>query len=245
MLKIIIKTKNTPKSRILDLFTFAIVFFISYLIVMPIYPLLASQFDNRSIKENIENNISNTLISVNSNQSHFPVHQDKLLENLDNNQVALMNYDLTNDLINEFNNKTEIKTELRGEKELIIQKIGVKAPIIETNNEKEGLDRGAWLYPGSAKPNEIGNTVISAHRYKYLPPHNVTFYSLDKLILGDEIIVNWDGQTNIYLVKEIKVVEDNDKSVILDSDESIITLITCHPIFTTEKRLVIIGERIK
>lgn len=237
MLKNIIQSQKTSKNRLLDVSTFGIIFFLCYLLIMPIYPILADQFVGNSVvtTQNLEVENQNTNQVVSNNQSHFPGHA-----NLNSSLVVLDQVD------NQVDNQTkEAKVKVDSKRELVIAKIGVKAPIIVTNNEKEGLDKGAWLYPGTARPDEIGNTVISAHRYKYLPPHNITFYSLDKLILGDEIIVNWDGQENKYLVKEIKVVEDNDKSVIAESDESIITLVTCHPLFTTEKRLIVIGERVK
>ena len=236
MLKIIIKPQNSKKSRLLDLFTFGIIFFLCYLVVMPIYPIFANQFTGNQTVVKQDNQIAKRVEEkANNYQPHFPKH-------LELNSSPIIKNEVNKQPVNQ---EKEIEVKVDNKRELIIEKIGVKAPIIETNNEKEGLEKGAWLYPNSARPNEIGNTVISAHRYKYLPPHNITFYSLDKLILGDEIVVKWDGQENIYLVKEIKVVEDNDKSVIVESDESIITLITCHPLFTTEKRLVVIGERIK
>jgi len=238
MLKIIIKPQNNKKSRLLDLFTFGIIFFLCYLIVMPVYPIFANQFTGNQAVVKQDNQIEKQIEKkdkVNNYQPHFPKHLDLNSNSANQNEVNKQT----------INQVKETKAKVDNKRELIIEKIGVKAPIIETDNEKEGLEKGAWLYPNSARPNKIGNTVISAHRYKYLPPHNITFYSLDKLILGDEIVVKWDGQENIYLVKEIKVVEDNDKSVIVESDESIITLITCHPLFTTEKRLVVIGERIK
>ena len=67
---------------------------------------------------------------------------------------------------------------------VIIPKIGVNAPIVESSNAEYGLSRGAWRIPESSTPNMGGNTVITGHRFKYLPPHNLTFYLFHKLEIG-------------------------------------------------------------
>ena len=128
---------------------------------------------------------------------------------------------------------------------LIITKIGVNAPIVESKNEAYGLDKGAWRIPESSTPDKGSNTVITGHRFKYLPPNNLTFYLLDKLEVGDIISVIWKEQNYYYRVKETKVVSDTELSVLDPSDKPIITLFTCTPIYSTENRLVVIGELIE
>jgi len=125
---------------------------------------------------------------------------------------------------------------------LIITKIGVNAPIVESKNEAYGLDRGAWRVPETSTPDKGSNTVITGHRFKYLPPNNLTFYLLDKLEIGDIISVIWKEQNYYYRVKETKVVPDTELSVLNPSDKPIITLFTCTPIYSTENRLVVVGE---
>jgi len=128
---------------------------------------------------------------------------------------------------------------------LIITKIGVNAPIVESKNEQYGLSKGAWHIPESSTPDKGGNTVLTGHRFKYLPPNNLTFYLLDKLEIGDVISVIWQDKEYYYRVKETKVVPDTELSVLDPSDEPIITLFTCTPLYSTEKRLVVIGGLIK
>ncbi|HOZ56306.1 MAG: Sortase family protein [Parcubacteria group bacterium ADurb.Bin316] len=128
---------------------------------------------------------------------------------------------------------------------LIITKIGVNAPIVETKNEQYGLSKGAWHIPESSTPDKGGNTVITGHRFKYLPPNNLTFYLLDKLEVGDIIAVIWKEENYYYRVRETKVVPDTDFSVLNPSDKPIITLFTCTPIYSTEKRLVVVGDLIE
>jgi len=65
------------------------------------------------------------------------------------------------------------KTEAAVQKEtsgnrLIISKIGIDAPIIESVNETYGLNHGVWHLPESSTPDIGGNTVLTGHRFKYL-----------------------------------------------------------------------------
>ncbi len=127
---------------------------------------------------------------------------------------------------------------------LIIPKIGVNAPVIVTDNEDYGLSLGAWLDPKGSTPDQGGNTVITGHRFKYLPPNNITFYLFHKLVVGDTFSVVWEGEDYYYRVKEIKIVEPSDASPYNRSEEAVLTMYTCHPIYSTEKRLVVISEQI-
>lgn len=127
---------------------------------------------------------------------------------------------------------------------LIIKKIGVNAPIVESASADYGLSKGAWRVPQSSTPDKGGNTVITGHRFKYLPPNNLTFYLFDKLQTGDIVAVIWEDKNYFYRIKEIKIVADTEISIMAPSLEPILTLFTCHPIYSTEKRLVVIGELI-
>ncbi len=119
--------------------------------------------------------------------------------------------------------------------------IGINMPIFQSENDKV-LWKGGWLF--GSTPDKGGNSVIFGHRFRYLPPNSNTFYNLDKVNIGDKFTVNWAGKKYIYTVREIKTVEPNDLSVIEPSVKSIVTLVTCTPLFTSNKRLVVIGELI-
>ncbi len=128
---------------------------------------------------------------------------------------------------------------------LIITKIGVNAPIVQTDNEAYGLAMGAWLMPDGSTPDKGGKTIITGHRFKYLPPSNLTFYLFHKLEVGDIVSVVWKESKYFYRIKEVKVVDNNDFSIMEPSNKSLLTMFTCHPIYSTEKRLVIVSELIK
>jgi LPXTG-site transpeptidase (sortase) family protein len=125
---------------------------------------------------------------------------------------------------------------------IIIKKIGVDAPIVVTNDEKYGLNHGAWLMPQGSTPEQGGNTVITGHRFKYLPPNNLTFYLLDKLVKGDEIEVDWRGKEYRYLVDSTKIVSASEISILASSSQPILTVFTCDPIFSTKNRLVVLAK---
>lgn len=128
---------------------------------------------------------------------------------------------------------------------LIINKIGVNAPIVESASAESGLAKGAWRVPQGSTPDKGGNTVITGHRFKYLPPNNLTFYLFDKLELGDIAVVIWEKNEYYYRIKEIKIVPATELSIQAPSKEPIITMFTCHPIYSTANRLVVVAELIE
>ncbi len=126
---------------------------------------------------------------------------------------------------------------------IVIDKIGVNMPIVE-GKDMSVLRKGAWRSPWSSTPDKGGNTVLFGHRYMYLPPHPRTFYSLDKLVVGDTFVVTWGEQKYTYKVVETKVVPPEDISVLHQTEKPTVTLITCTPVFTTKNRLIIRAEMI-
>lgn len=128
---------------------------------------------------------------------------------------------------------------------LLIPKIGVKIPIIESESEEYGLDHGAWKLPKSSTPEESGNMILTGHRFKYLPPSNLTFYLFHKLEAGDIASIIWNNKTYLYRIKEKKVISPDDISVLKQTKTPILTMYTCDPIYSTKNRLVIIAEPIE
>lgn len=120
---------------------------------------------------------------------------------------------------------------------LRIEKIGVYGEILE--GDETTLDEGIWHLPRTSTPDKGGNTVISAHRWKYLPPDPRTFYNLDTIVPGDEIEVFWDDVLYTYEVVESFVVTPDRVDILAPTDEAILTLFTCTPLYSTDKRLVV------
>ena len=126
---------------------------------------------------------------------------------------------------------------------LIISGAGINMPIFLSDNDKV-LSKGGWMYSGNSTPDKGGNTVIFGHRWLYKPPIQNTFYNLDKVAIGDQFSINWNGTTYNYRVSEIKIVNPNDVYVLNPTDTPQVTLITCTPLFSTKQRLVVIGKLI-
>jgi len=106
----------------------------------------------------------------------------------------------------------------------------------------ETMDKGFWHFPTSVYPGQKGNSVIIAHRYLHIPPAKDTFFNLNKVKKGDSIVIKQDNSEFTYIVSEIKIVEKNDISVLQDTREYQITLITCTPLWTSNQRLAVIGK---
>jgi len=128
---------------------------------------------------------------------------------------------------------------------LIITKIGVNSPIVESADSRVGLNQGAWRDPKSSTPDKGSNMVLAGHRWKYLPPNNLTFYLLDKLTVGDIVSVAWQQKDYYYRVKQTKVVDPTDLSILNPTATTTITLYTCTPLYSMQHRLVVIAELVE
>ncbi|MBN1779362.1 MAG: sortase, partial [Candidatus Buchananbacteria bacterium] len=137
---------------------------------------------------------------------------------------------------------TRVVEKVDGPNRLVIDKIDVEIPIVEGKNEKQSLLAGAWHMPNTADPNEIGNMVIAGHRYYKKPPAKDTFFNLDKLNIGDNFKIVWNGDLVDYKITEIKTVSPTQTEVLDESNEKKVTLITCTPLYSSQKRLIVIGQ---
>lgn len=104
------------------------------------------------------------------------------------------------------------------------------------------MEKGFWHFPTSASVGERGNFVVIAHRFLHTPPKKDTFYNLDKINVGDKIQIMSDNGEYNYVVLAIREAEANDISVLQQTDDYTITLITCTPLWTSERRLVVVGK---
>lgn len=126
---------------------------------------------------------------------------------------------------------------------IIIPVIGVDVMIVEGNSDTV-LNMGAWHRPGTGDPENGGNMVITGHRFQYLPPNNLTFYHLDKIREGDEIIVYWNEIEYDYVVVETFVVDPDSVEIEDQTAHHLLTLYTCTPLWTADKRLVVRAEQL-
>jgi sortase A len=120
---------------------------------------------------------------------------------------------------------------------LEIPKIGVEKAVIE-GVEVEDLKHGPGHYPHTPLPGEKGNSAIAGHRTTYGAP----FYDLNELAEGDPIYVTTSHGRFRYDVKEKLVVHPIDGAWVLDpTEDDRLTLTTCEPRFSAEKRLIVVA----
>jgi sortase A len=104
---------------------------------------------------------------------------------------------------------------------LLIPLLKQKLPIIQGTDEEE-LKKGVGHFIQSVLPGEEDNCVLSGHR-------DTVFSELGKLKIGDQLIVQTSAGTFTYEIKHIRIVDKNDKTVIIPTDHAVLTLATCYP----------------
>ena len=120
---------------------------------------------------------------------------------------------------------------------LAIPKIKLEDIVLEGASEHSLLLGPAHL-SASAMPGTIGNVVIAGHRDTF-------FRHIHSLRYGDDIYVLKSGNRFHYVVRSRKIVEPADLSVLKDSKDGVLTLITCYPthaIGPAPRRLIIVAK---
>jgi LPXTG-site transpeptidase (sortase) family protein len=113
---------------------------------------------------------------------------------------------------------------------------------------QQALVKGVVHYPGTARPGQAGNFFITGHS-SYYPwaegQYKSVFARLHTLHVGDEYWVFYGGDRHRYRILDIKEVRPSDVSV-LDQplDKRLSTLMTCTPVGTTLRRLIVTAAEI-
>ncbi|MFV1989796.1 MAG: class E sortase [Acidimicrobiales bacterium] len=97
------------------------------------------------------------------------------------------------------------------------------------------IDRGPSLWPGSALPGEMGNSVIAGHRVTKGGP----FRNIDQLVNGDQVIFTVDGTRSVYEVFNTEIVTPDALYILNQTREYTATLFACHPPGSAEFRIVV------
>ena len=132
--------------------------------------------------------------------------------------------------------------------EIIIPKIGVTAPLnmnVLPSQVLPTLQNGVVHYADTALPGQIGNVVIFGHSsdFPWSPgAYKNVFALLDRLAPGDQIIVPYGTQRFGYVVISSQVVRATELSVLKKTPTPQLTLITCYPVGTAQRRLVIVAR---
>ena len=120
---------------------------------------------------------------------------------------------------------------------LKIPKIGLERGLVDPNSYLNNVNYNLEWLDGSSMPDEVnGNVIIAGHsgsaRISY-------FRNLDRLEMGDEAYIIYNGKTYTYKVVNIYDIEKTGKAeIVKEKNTSTLTLITCR--HNTNKQIIII-----
>jgi sortase A len=116
-----------------------------------------------------------------------------------------------------------------------IPRLGVDALVVEGVTLK-ALRAGAGHYPETPLPGEPGNVSLAGHRTTFGAP----FSDIDRLVPGDEIVLETPVGRYRYQVSDRPWVTDPaDWRVVGPAEGSVLTLTTCEPRGSADRRLVV------
>ncbi len=142
---------------------------------------------------------------------------------------------------------------------IIVPRINQNVPIVKVSTEnllkkdwgalekdiQGALQDGVVHYPGTAQPGEEGNVVITGHSsYWPLDPGKFkdVFASLHQVRVGDTVLVYHNQKPYTYEVYDKKEVNPDQVEVLAGGGENRLTLITCTPVGTNLRRLIVLAK---
>jgi sortase A len=114
-----------------------------------------------------------------------------------------------------------------------IPAIGVSEFVVE-GTDTANLRKGPGHYPDTPLPGERGTAAIAGHRTTYGAP----FRRLDDLRRGQRIAVDLPYGRFVYRVERIRIVDDQDLSVLRRVGYNRLVLTACHPLYSAAERVV-------
>ena len=121
-----------------------------------------------------------------------------------------------------------------------IPKINLKRGLFDIDSKYNSVNYGIEILKESTMPDkENSNLILAGHsgnsRISY-------FKNLNKLVIGDEIIIYYNNNLYTYRVSEIYEINKTGTINLTDKNKSVITLITCR--YNTNNQIIIIGDYI-
>lgn len=145
-------------------------------------------------------------------------------------------------------------TKVSSENKLIIPKLNVDVPLnfgVSVDGVMAAMNHGVVHYRingASAYPGEIGNFVVMGHsagdiyssnQYKFI------FSGLERLEEGDIMYVHYNSVRYTYRMVGREVIWPTEVSkLVIETNKPMMTLVTCWPLGTSQKRLLISAEQI-
>ena len=118
-----------------------------------------------------------------------------------------------------------------------IPEIDLEKAVIEGTGPVE-LEQGPGHFRNTPLPGQPGNVVLAGRRTTYGAP----FARLSELAEGDTIVAMTLQGSFEYTVVDGQIVEPGDEDVLAESEDNRLTLVTSHPEYLPNERLVVIAE---
>ncbi|HUC93782.1 MAG TPA: class D sortase [Paenibacillus sp.] len=123
---------------------------------------------------------------------------------------------------------------------LSIPRIGKSLRVVEGTDTEE-LDKGVGHFADSVLPGENDNSVLSGHR-------DSVFRELWKVKTNDLLVVKSAAGSFTYQVRSIRIVDKDDKTIIVPKKTATLTLTTCYPfryVGNAPDRYIVTAELVK
>jgi sortase A len=123
---------------------------------------------------------------------------------------------------------------------LNIPKLEANLPIYHGTDEDE-LEKGVGHFSGSVLPGEKNNSVLSGHR-------DTVFRKLGEVGKGDLLIVSTSAGEFTYKVRKTRIVDADDRTVIVPKPRATLTVTTCYPfdfIGDAPERYILVADLVK
>ncbi len=121
---------------------------------------------------------------------------------------------------------------------ILIPKIDLNT---EFSDDLGELDRTVIRYKFTAEPGQGGNSVLTAHNLRKFG--NPLFSMLFMVEKDNEIAVSYEGRKLVYQVESKEIVTPEEANAFAnDSDEEVLTLITCYPPTIDAMRLIVVAK---
>ena len=121
-----------------------------------------------------------------------------------------------------------------------IPAIGVSEYVIEGTDTGD-LRKGPGHYPDTPLPGGRGTSAIAGHRTTYGAP----FRNIDDLKPGQVIRVDMPDGRFVYRVERVKIVDDQDLSVLEPVGYKRLMLSACHPLYSAAERVIVFARQVR
>lgn len=123
---------------------------------------------------------------------------------------------------------------------LYIPALKQKFPVYEGTGVNE-LRKGVGHYSRSVMPGQNDNCVLSGHR-------DTVFTRLGRLKKGNRLVVTTSAGRFTYRIRRIRIVDKEDRTVIVPTNHAVLTVTTCYPfryIGSAPKRYVLSADLVR